>query len=155
VTTPERAEPAPAPAAEPETVAAASAPAAGAKSDAAPVLALGTPTLAPRPGDDALEAGSLAQYRLALIGAARRLKHYPAQAVDRGLAGRVEIRLVIGAEGGPAAVTVKRSSGHEVLDRQAVETMRRATAATPIPPALRNREIVVEIPLLYELKTES
>jgi protein TonB len=155
VTAPERAEPVPAPAAEPETVAAASAPAAGAKSDAPPVLALGTPTLAPRPGDDALEAGSLAQYRLALIGAARRLKHYPAQAVDRGLAGRVEIRLVIGAEGGPAAVTVKRSSGHEVLDRQAVETMRRATAATPIPPALRNREIVVEIPLLYELKTES
>ena len=159
VTTPERAEPAPAPgpapAAEPATVAAASAPAVGAKSDAAPALALATPTLAPRPGDDALEAGSLAQYRLALIGAARRLKHYPAQAVDRGLAGRVEIRLVIGAEGGPAAVTVKRSSGHEVLDRQAVDTMRRATAATPIPPALRNREIVVEIPLLYELKTES
>ena len=155
VTTPERAEPAPSPAAEPATVAAASAPAAGAKSDAQPVLALGTPTLAPRPGDDALEAGSLAQYRLALIGAAKRLKHYPAQAIDRGLEGRVDVRLVIGADGAPAAVLVKRSSGHEVLDRQAVDTMRRASAATPIPPALRNREIVVEIPLLYELKSES
>ncbi len=119
------------------------------------MLALGTPTLAPRPGDDALEAGSLAQYRLALIGAAKRLKHYPAQAIDRGIEGRVDVRLVIGADGAPAAVLVKRSSGHEVLDRQAVDTMRRATAATPIPPALRNREIVVEIPLLYELKSES
>jgi protein TonB len=155
VTTPERAAPTPSPVAEPATVAGASAPAAGAASDASPALALGTPTLAPRPGDDALEAGSLAQYRLALIGAAKRLKHYPAQAIDRGIEGRVDVRLVIGADGAPAAVLVKRSSGHEVLDRQAVDTMRRATAATPIPPALRNREIVVEIPLLYELKNES
>jgi len=154
-TTPERAEPAPAPAAEPATVAAADAPAAGTKSGAQPVLALGTPTLAPRAGDDALEAGSLAQYRLALIGAAKRLKHYPAQAIDRGLEGRVDVRLVIGADGAPAAVLVKRSSGHEVLDRQAVDTLRRASAATPIPPALGNREIVVEIPLLYELKSGS
>lgn len=133
---PERAAPAPSPVAE-------------------PMLALGTPTLAPRPGADALEAGSLAQYRLALIGAAKRLKQYPARAIDGGLEGRVDVRLVIGAGGVPAAVVVKRSSGHEVLDREAIETMRRAAADTPIPPALRNREIVVEIPLLYELKSAS
>ena len=122
---------------------------------AEPVLPLGTPTLAPHPGADALDAGSLAQYRLALIGAAKRLKHYPAQAIDGGIEGRVDVRLVIGADGAATAVVVKRSSGHEVLDREAVETMRRATADTPVPPALRNREIVVEIPLLYELKRES
>jgi periplasmic protein TonB len=132
----ERATPAPSPAAE-------------------PVLALGTPTLAPRPGADALEAGSLAQYRLALIGAAKRLKQYPAQAIDGGLEGRVDVRLVIGGDGAPAAVVVKRSSRHEVLDREAIETLRRASAETPIPPALRNRDIVVEIPLLYELKSAS
>jgi protein TonB len=155
VTTPERAEPAVSPTAEPATIAAANSPAAGARNDAPPALAPGLPTLAPRPGDDALEAGSLAQYRLALIGAAKRLKHYPAQAIDRGIEGRVDVRLVIGPDGAPVAVLVKRSSGHEVLDRQAVDTMRKATAATPIPPALRNREIVVEIPVLYELKGES
>ena len=52
-------------------------------------------------------------------------------------------------------VDVVQGEDRALLDRQAVDTMRRATAATPIPPALRNREIVVEIPLLYELKTES
>jgi len=126
---------------------------AGARRDAEPALALGAPTLAPRAGDDAIEAGSLAQYRLALMGAAKRLKRYPPQAIDRGLEGRVEVRLVIGAGGEPAAVSVKRSSGHDVLDRQAVETLARAAAATPVPPALRNREVVVEIPVVYELKT--
>jgi len=147
--------PAPSPAAEPAAAAAASIRGAAGGRDAPPALALGQPTLAPRAGDDALEAGSLAQYRLALIGAAKRLKHYPAQAIDRGVEGRVNVRLVVGADGGPATVTVRRSSGHEVLDRQAVETIRRAAAATPVPPALQDREIVVEIPLLYELKTES
>ena len=112
------------------------------------MLAIGIPTLAPWPGADALEAGALAQYRLALIGAAKRLKRYPAEAIDGGLEGRVDVRLVIGADGAPAAVAVKRSSGREVIDGQAVDTMREATADTPIPPALRNREIVVEIPLL-------
>jgi protein TonB len=147
---------APSPSIEPTTLAAANAAAAAAgKSDAPPALALGQPTLAPRAGDDAIEAGSLAQYRLAVIGAAKRLKHYPAQAIDRGLEGRVKVRLVIGAAGGAATVTVRRSSGHEVLDRQAIETIRRAAAATPIPPALKDREIAVEIPVLYELKGES
>ena len=117
-----------------------------------PALALGAPTLAPRPGADALEAGSLAQYRVALIAAAKRLKQYPAQALDGGLEGRVDVRLVIGADGAPVTLTVKRSSGHELLDREAVETLRRATADTPLPAALRNREIVVEIPFAYELK---
>ena len=122
---------------------------------AEPVLALGTPTLAPRPGADAREAGSLAQYRLALIGAARPLKRYPTQAIEGGLEGRVDVRLVIGAGGAPAAVAVKRSSGHEGLERQAVETMRNATADTPIAPALRNRELVVEIPLPHAPKRGS
>ena len=124
---------------------------------AEPVLALGTPTLAPRPGADALEAGSLAQYRLALIGAAKRLKRYPTEAIDGGLGGRVDVRA---SSSVPTARTGRGGGqalerGHEVLDRQAVETMREATADTPIPPALRNREIVVEIPLLYELQSGS
>jgi protein TonB len=112
------------------------------------------PTLAPRPGEDALDAGSLAQYRLALIGAARHLKSYPAEALDGRLEGRVHVRVVVGPDGALAAVTVKRSSGHEVLDREAVDTIRRATAATPVPPALRYREVAVEIPLVYELKRD-
>jgi protein TonB len=152
----ERSEPLPSPAREPtpEPAGAGSAPPAASMGDAAPVLALGVPTLAPRAGEDALEAGSLAQYRLALIGAAKRLKLYPPQAIDRGLEGRVEIRLVVGA-GGEPAVTVKRSSGHEILDRQAIDTLRRAAAATAIPPALREREIAVEIPVVFELKNAS
>ena len=120
--------------------------------DPAPAAAVAA--LAPQPGDGADDPGSLAQYRLALIGAAKRHKLYPSQAIARGWEGRVEIRLLIAADGALSGASVKRSSGHDMLDRQSLDMLRKAHALTPIPPALRGRDFVVEIPVVYELKTE-
>ena len=132
--------------------AAAGAAASGPKTDAAPTP-VETSAAPPAPAGEAPpDLGSLAQYRLALIGAAKRHKTYPPRAIDRGLEGRVDVRLVIGTDGALARALLKRSSGHDVLDRQAVELMRTASGLTPVPPALRNREIAVEVPVLYELK---
>jgi protein TonB len=114
----------------------------------------GEPTLAPRPGDDAPDMGSLAQFRLALIGAAKRHRLYPENAVERGWQGRVTVRLEFGADGALAEALVRRSSGHGSLDRQAVEMLRRAAALTPLPPALRSREFAVEVPVVFELRAE-
>jgi TonB family protein len=114
----------------------------------------GEPTLAPRPGDDALDLGSLAQYRLALIGAAKHHRLYPESAVERGWQGRVTVRLAIDADGSVAAAQVRRSSGHGALDRQAVEMLRKAAALTPLPHALRSREFSVDVPVLFELRGE-
>ncbi len=114
----------------------------------------GEPTLAPRPGDDALDLGSLAQYRLALIGAAKRHRLYPESAVERGWQGRVTVRLAFDADGSIAAALVRRSSGHAPLDQQAVEMLRKAAALTPLPPALRSREFSVDVPVLFELRGE-
>lgn len=100
------------------------------------------------------DLGSLAQYRLALISAASRHKPYPPGAIDRGWQGRVVLRLVIGADGELAHMLVKRSSGHDVLDRGALEMFRKAHSVTPLPPALRNREFPLEVAVAYELKDE-
>jgi len=135
-------------------VAAVSPPASALKVDAAPLAPNVSPTSLAEPGEASPDLGSLAQYRLALIGAAKRHKTYPSRAIDRGLEGRVDVRLVVGADGGPARVLVQRSSGHDLLDRQALELLRKASALTPVPPALRNREFAVEVPVLYELKDE-
>jgi protein TonB len=116
--------------------------------------ASGEPTLAPRAGDEALDYGSLAQYRLALIGTAKRHRLYPAYAIERGWHGRVEVRLAIGADGGLAAAQVRASSGHRVLDGQALEMLRKASELTPLPPALRDREFTVDVPVVFELLAE-
>jgi protein TonB len=145
----------------PETVAPAAAPARAQEQAALAPAAIaagssghGEPTLAPRPGDDALDLGSLAQYRLALIGAAKHHRLYPESAVERGWQGRVTVRLAIDVDGSIAAALVRRSSGHGALDQQAVEMLRKAAALTPLPPALRSREFSVDVPVLFELRGE-
>jgi protein TonB len=101
------------------------------------------------------DPGSLAQYRLALAATARRHKLYPSNAIDRGWQGKVEVRLFIGADGQLDRAQVKTSSGHDVLDRQALEMMKKATSLTPIPPALRERGFAVEMPVVFELKNDN
>jgi protein TonB len=117
-----------------------------------PGAAAGEPSLAPRATPDAVDPGSLGQYRLALIGAARRHKLYPDTARERGWEGRVAIELVIAADGTLADASVKQSSGHGVLDREALEMLRRAARLTPVPPSLQGREFRLDVPVLFELK---
>jgi protein TonB len=133
-------------------VAAMSVPAPVAKAGQAPAPPENALPLPPQPGEMQPDPGSLAQYRLALIGIAKRLKRYPPHAIERGWEGRVEVRLVIGAEGELARALVQRSSGHDLLDRQALDLLRQAAALAPIPPALRSREFSLEVPVLYELR---
>jgi len=128
--------------------------AAGPKSGPAPTAGETSVALPAPAGEAPPDLGSLAQYRLALISAASRHKPYPPRAIDRGWQGRVVLRLVIGADGELARVLVKRSSGHDVLDRQALEMFRKAHSVTPLPPALRNREFPLEVAVAYELKDE-
>lgn len=97
------------------------------------------------------DAGTLAQYRMALIVASRRYKRYPAIAVEKGLQGRVEVQLVIGASGLVARLSIKNSSGHEILDQQALEMLDQGKAAVPIPASLRGREFSIDIPVIFNL----
>jgi protein TonB len=104
-----------------------------------------------RSGSDA-DTGTLDQYRLALIVAARRYKRYPAQAMDKGWQGKVEIRLVVGANGTIQSSLVKASSGYEILDNQALDMVKKAKPLTQIPAALRGREFTVDIPVIFDLQ---
>lgn len=104
-----------------------------------------------RAGDEA-DAGTLDRYRLALIVAAKRYKRYPAQAMDKGWQGRVEVRLVIGANGAIQAGIVRASSGYEILDSQALDMVKNAKPLAPIPAALRGREFTVDIPVIFDLQ---
>ncbi len=100
---------------------------------------------------DAEEAGSRDQYRLALITAARRYKRYPAQAMQNGWTGRVEIRLNIGANGMIQSAAIKTSTGYALLDETALDMIKKAKPLTQIPPALRGKEFTVDVPVIFDL----
>jgi protein TonB len=101
----------------------------------------------------AADAGTLDQYRLALIGAAGRYKRYPVQAMEKGRQGRVEIRLAIGADGAIRNASIKTSSGYRILDEQAMDMVKKAKPLAQIPPALRGREFTVDLPVIFDLQT--
>jgi len=109
-------------------------------------------TRLPQPAAETPDAGTLEQYRLALISAAKRFKQYPRIAVDNNWQGKVEVRIVIDASGTIATLSVRSSAGHPLLDRQALEMIERAKEMADIPPALRGKEFTVDIPVEFSLR---
>ena len=79
------------------------------------------------------------------------LKRYPHMARARHLEGRVVVRVVIREGGQLAKVDVAESSGHEILDLDAVEVLRRAFPLKFDHP-LEQPEVVVQIPIIYKLQ---
>lgn len=143
---PEVAEPAPAQAPTPEPAA---------PSSVASVSPAAVPSDAPaKLPQETIDPSLFDAYRLALIDAAKRYKRYPVRAMERGWEGRVEIRVVVDANGAIKNVLVKSSSRYQVLDDQALEMVRKAfSALAQIRPAPRGREFTVDVPVVFELQT--
>ncbi len=106
----------------------------------------------PSAGAEPPFAGSLAQYRLQLISAAKRYKRYPRVAIDNSWEGVAEIRMIVGTDGLIASLIVRKGSGYEILDQEALQWIRKAKPMTPIPAALRGKEFTVDIPVIFNLK---
>lgn len=104
---------------------------------------------------DSADPLTLGQYRMAIISAARRYKKYPRLAIDNNWEGQAEIRMMIGADGAIASISIKTRSGYEVLDQQALEMIRKAKPLTPIPASLKGRGFSIDIPVMFSLKEET
>ena len=110
---------------------------------------------APPAATDAADAGTLEQYKLAIYAAAKRYKKYPRVALDNSWEGKAIIHLVIGANGMISSISIKTSSGHEVLDEVALDTLRKAKPMVPIPASLRGKEFGIDVNFIYSLKDEN
>ena len=145
-------QPEPAPSAPPQAAATAppAAPAAARPAPQAPASIPGAEA-STKSGPEA-DAGTLEQYRLALIVATRRYKRYPAIAMEKGWQGRVEVHMVIGANGMVASASIKSSSGHEILDNQALDMLKKGKTTVPIPAGLRGRDFSIDVPVIFNLE---
>ena len=149
--------PAPAPAAQaaPAQSPAPSAPVSPASAPGAAVTALARaeplPVPAAPPGPD---PGALDRYRLQLVTVAARFKRYPRSAIDNNWEGSVVVRMTVGADGRIAALGVAKSSGHEVLDRQALDMFRTAKPFVQLPRELEGREFELELRAIYSLRDQ-
>lgn len=100
------------------------------------------------------DPGVLDRYRLQILTAAARFKRYPRSAIDNNWEGEVVVRMTIGADGRIAALGIKSSSGHEMLDRQALEMFRIAKPFVLLPPELAGSVFELELRAIYSLKDQ-
>jgi len=78
------------------------------------------------------------------------LTRYPSSARLNGWEGRVVLRAIIRADGHLLEVTVHRSSGHDALDRAALETIKLA-CPLHMKHSLSTAEVAVYVPIVYSL----
>jgi protein TonB len=149
-------QPAPVIQATPQTPAAPEAPRM-APAPATPAPPAAAPAAAPRPDAAAAaaavqEADLIAQYRVEVIEVAIRLRRYPLIARDNNWQGQSDVRLALSADGGIAALAVRKGSGFKVLDEEALAMIRGAHGKVPVPAALRGKPFAIDVPVIFELK---
>lgn len=87
-----------------------------------------------------------------LIAYAQRNKPpYPRIARENNWTGEVTLEITVRADGN-AELGLRRGSGHEVLDRLALDTYQQALRAVPVPPSLQGRQVKLQpLRLIYNL----
>lgn len=84
-----------------------------------------------------------------IVSKLRRALRYPAQAKSQNLRGEVQVSFTVSAGGSVGGVRVVRSSGSPLLDRAAVETVRRAAPFPPIPEGAGRSSWPFTVPLAF------
>ena len=102
---------------------------------------------APTPTDPV----SLVGYGRDVAGAVARHQRYPRLAQMRQWQGTALLQLQITADGKLADARVLSSSGHEILDRQALDMVREAVPLPPLPTARSGRALTVDVPVTFRL----
>jgi protein TonB len=121
-----------------------------ARTDPAPPAQAAAPPA--QPVETTPDPRSIAEYRMQIMGSARRYKHYPPVARENNWEGLVRLRMVYGANGRLASLSVTKTSGYDVLDKQAAEMFTNAAEAVPVPPLLRGKEFSLDVAAEYGLR---
>lgn len=108
---------------------------------AAPVDAL--PSRAP--------SNALPTYQQLLLGHLERYKRYPRAAQRRAQEGMPYVTIRIDRQGSIVSSELQRGSGHEALDRAALETVERASPVPPLPPEIAGETLLVTVPMRFTL----
>ena len=122
-----------------------------------PRSASGPATRAPAPSSHTgLEstidrAGLLKAYVKSLSKAVRKRRAYPRAAKLAGLEGRAVVRIVLNETGGIVAIELASSSGHDILDRAALEAARSVGSLPAAPSGLNWGTRAIKVPFSFKV----
>lgn len=124
------------------------------KADTKPAVVAPAPVESPRPPEPSPVDvdNALGEYGNLLGRAIAKHKRYPEIARRRNLQGEVLLDLKLDGNGKVLSANVRESSGHEILDNQALEMVRKASPFPAPPEALRNRTFNITVPVSFKLE---
>ena len=109
------------------------------------------PVVPPVPRTASLDPQALAAYGKHLAGLVAAHQRYPRLALMRQWQGTTLLQLQLDRQGQLADVRVLNSSGHEILDKQAIDMVRAAMPLPPLPDSLSGRSLTVDVPVVFRL----
>jgi TonB family protein len=113
-----------------------------------------SPTLAPAmneaPGPDQVLAEN--QYRLAVGLEAKRFRRYPPLAREMGWEGTVEVVIALNPRLDTPSISLVTTSGHGVLDREAIALLTLVVGRVQASPLLVDRQARIRITIEYRLE---
>ena len=92
------------------------------------------------------------RYQREVVRRIEKGKRYPFFAKMRNMSGVVVVGFTIGAEGRASDIEVIRSSDQKILDREALDTIRRVSPFPPFPEGFRLSRMNLTISLKFDLK---
>lgn len=92
------------------------------------------------------------QYSSLLARSIGKYKQYPKIAQMRGWQGEVVLEVHCDANGNVVQTLVKQSSGHNVLDEQAMTMVKKASPLPPAPDVLKNKALILLVPVPFTLE---
>lgn len=105
------------------------------------------------PGSDPRAQKQEGDYFALVSAHLNRRKTYPVVARQARQQGVVTIRFTIDRSGSISAVSIKRSSGHAVLDDATLALLQRVAPLPRIPAAIPRDSITLSLPIDYSLRT--
>lgn len=108
----------------------------------------------PSIGDDPKARKAEADYFAILSAYLRRNKVYPAEAKQARQQGIVTIRFTVDRRGNVSGESVKRSSGHTILDSATIQMLRRVSPLPSMPSSLKRDSVTISLPIEYSLTTK-
>lgn len=106
----------------------------------------------PAPGDPKAKRAELDYFSLVSSHLNRR-KSYPNDAKKARQEGVVTVRFTVDRNGNVSNVSVRRSSGHAILDSATLQLLQRVAPLPRMPAAMQRETVTVSLPIDYALKT--
>ncbi len=142
----------PPPAAKPAQPAA-STPAAAAPAPAAVVPSGSAAGAGTVPGNDPRAKRQEADYFALVSAHLNRRKVYPPEARKARQQGVVTVRFTVDRNGSVSGTSIKRSSGHDILDQATLDLLQRVAPLPRMPSSMQRESVTLSLPIDYSLRT--